>query len=290
MAFQTCDQAITFRNFNYARALEVVQDEEYLDDVDFDEVRLRRKQGEVFQAIDNFNEKIENNFEILSEDPDILGKFDNEYQEFHHREKRSLFGSSCTTSTTTTTTTTTTAAPQNWAPLIGRKKRSIFCPGTTPPGWPGITATVLTTAAILIAANPAPGLTPSSSPQPGTPGGGGLPSANPGNILALVPAGLIPVATFPPFLPADRTIDAVAAIFREPPGTVASDNTGGAGFEPFRRSSGYSPQPTLLERFLKNVRCLGPRLAARFGKSPVPVVDYGYGKAKCFVFFYITIR
>ena len=278
MAFQTCDQAITFRNFNYARALEVVQDEEYLDDVDFDEIRLRRKQGEVFQAIDNFNEKIENN---------SLGEFDNEYQEFHHREKRSLFGSSCTTSTTTTTTTT--AAP-NWNWIGKRKKRSIFCPGTTPPGWPGITATVLTTAAILIAANPAPGLTPSSSPQPGTPGGGGLPSANPGNILALVPAGLIPVATFPPFLPADRTIDAVAAIFREPPGTVASDNTGGAGFEPFRRSSGYSPQPTLLERFLKNVRCLGPRLAARFGKSPVPVVDYGYGKAKCFVFFYITIR
>ena len=61
MAVQTCDQAITFRNFNYARALEVVQDEEYLDDVDFDDIRLRRKQGEVFKAIDYFNEKIENN-------------------------------------------------------------------------------------------------------------------------------------------------------------------------------------------------------------------------------------
>lgn len=88
MAVQTCDQAITFRNFNYARALEVVQDEEYLDDVDFDEIRLRRKQGEVFQAIDNFNEKIENNF--LSEDSYILGKFDNDHEESHHRVKRRL--------------------------------------------------------------------------------------------------------------------------------------------------------------------------------------------------------
>ena len=286
MAVQTCDQAITFRNFNYARALEVVQDEEYLDDVDFDEIRLRRKQGEVFQAIDNFNEKIENNFEILSEDSDILGEFDNFYQESHHREKRQLFGSSCNTPTTTTIRPTTAAPVSNIPSWIGRKKRSIFCSGTTPPGWPGIIATGLTTAAILIAANPAPGLTPSSSPQPGTPGGGGLPSANPGNILALVPAGLVAVATFPPFLPADRIIDAVAVIFREPPGTVPGTDLTPDFDDIFvnKRSSGYSPRPTLLDRFLKNVRCLGPRLAARFGKSPVPVVDYGYGKAKCFVF------
>jgi hypothetical protein len=81
------------------------------------------------------------------------------------------------------------------------------------------------------------------------------------------------VATFPPFLPAGRTIDAVAVIFREQPGTVAGTDLTN------KRSSSYSPQPTLLDRFLKNVRCLGPRLAARFGKKPAPVVDYGYGKA-----------
>jgi len=246
MAVQTCDQAITFRNFDYARALEVVQDEEYLDDVDFDEIRLRRKQGEVFQSIDNFHEKVDNNFDIPWEDSDILGQFDNEYQEYHHREKRFFNGSYS------------------------------FCTNSTDciPTAPGIVATVLTTAAILIAANPAPGLTPSSSPQPGSPGGGGLPSANPGNILALVPAGLVAVATFPPFLPADRVIPAVAVIFREQPGTVAGTDLTN------KRSSSYSPQPTLLERFLKNVRCLGPRLAAKFGKKPAPVVDYGYGKKK----------
>ena len=94
MAVQTCDQAITYRNFNYARALEVVQDEEYLDDVDFDAIRFRRKQGEVFQAIDNFNEKIENNF--LSQRFQHLGEIDNDYEESHRREKRfSFIRSSC---------------------------------------------------------------------------------------------------------------------------------------------------------------------------------------------------
>ena len=83
MAVQTCDQTITFRNFDYSRALEIVQDEQYLDDVDFDEIRVSRKQGKVFQAINNFQEKVGNDIDILWEDSDILGEFDE-----HHREKR----------------------------------------------------------------------------------------------------------------------------------------------------------------------------------------------------------
>ena len=276
MAVQTCDQAITFRNFNYARALEVVQDEEYLDDVDFDEVRLRRKQGEVFQAIDNFNEKIENNF--LSEDSDILGEFDNEYEESHHREKRfSFFGDSCGS-----TVTTGSATIFNLFGLTSERKKRAVCISDHP--WE-IFAKVLVGAGILITMFPPPGETPDSSPRCGQPGGGGCPSDNnPGNILDLVPPGLTAVATFPPFVNPIRRVDAVAAIFKEPLGTVGGDNTGGAGFEPFKRSSGYSPQPSLLDRFRKNIRCLWPRLAARFGKKPAPVVNYGYGKAKYFAF------
>jgi hypothetical protein len=272
MAVQTCDQAITFRNFDYSRALEIVQEEEYLEDVNFDEIRLIRKQGKVFQAIDNFKEKVNNDFDILWEDSDILGEFDE-----HHREKRQY-----------ATEVDNMQLQRDFSEIIllviqyyqGNLQRDFSQIILYLVSLPGIAATVLATVTILIAANPAPGLTPSSLPQPGSPGGGGLPSANPGNILALVPAGLIPVATFPPFLPADRVIPAVAVIFREQPGTVAGDNTGGTGFEPIRRSSGYSPQPTLLDKFLKNVRCLGPRLAAKFGKKPAPVVDYGYRKAK----------
>jgi len=244
MAVQTCDQAITFRNFNYARALEVVQDEEYLDDVDFDEIRLRRKQGEVFQAIDNFNEKIENNFiqtDDFSEDSAIF-----------HREKR---GGCC-------------------QPVV-QPNLTI----TTHP-WE-ICAKVLVGVGILIALNPPPPLTPPTSPRCGEPGGGGCPDDNnPGNILDLVPDGLTPVATFPPFKNPFRNVDAVAAIFKEPPCTFGGENTGGEGFEPFRRSSGYSRQPSLLDRFRKNIRCLGPRLAARFGNEPATVVNCGIGKKK----------
>jgi hypothetical protein len=269
MAVQTCDQAITFRNFDYSRALEIVQDEEYLDDVEFDEIRVSRKQGEVFQAIDNFKEKVDNNFDIVWEDSDILGEFDE-----HHREKRQY-----------ATERDNMQLQRDFAEIMLLAiqfyedfSQILLLVIQHYQGLPGIATTVLATAAMLIVANPAPSLTPSRSPQPGSLGGGGLPSANPGNILELVPDGLVPVATFPPFLPVDRVIPAVAVIFREQPGTVAGTDLTN------KRSSGYSPQPTLLDRFLKNVRCLGPRLTAKFGKKPAPVVDYGYGKATYFVF------
>ena len=284
MAGQTWDQQITFRNFNYARALEVVQDEEYLDDVDFDgDIRLIRKQGEVFQAIDNFNEKIENNF--LSEDSNILGEFDNEHEESHHRVKRRL------DLLPPTVTTLSCNDFENMGYLCSLHPWEIL-------------AKVLVGIGIVTTMFPRPGSTPDGSPRCGEPGGGGCPGDNnPGNILDLVPAGLTAVATFPPFVPTFRTIPAVAAIFKEPLGTFAGENTGGAGFEPFRRSSGgYSRQPSLLDRFRKNVRCLGPRLDLARNKlllwtmdmirqniKPGPVVDYGYGKAKYFLIVYIYI-
>ena len=57
MATQTCDRTITGNNFDYGSALSVIQEEEYLEDEDFDEIRLIRRQGEVIQAIDEFGEK-----------------------------------------------------------------------------------------------------------------------------------------------------------------------------------------------------------------------------------------
>ena len=38
---RTCDQQITGRNLEYNRALEIIQNEEYLDDSDFDEIKVR---------------------------------------------------------------------------------------------------------------------------------------------------------------------------------------------------------------------------------------------------------
>ena len=72
---------------------------------------------------------------------------------------------------------------------------------------------------LLIAAIP-PGNIPSSSPQPGTQGGGGLPSTPSPTLaqsLALVPLGLTAVSVFPPFA-TPRTVPAVGVIFREQSG------------------------------------------------------------------------
>ena len=38
-----CDQQISGRNLEYDRALEIIQNEEYLDASDFDEIRIKRK-------------------------------------------------------------------------------------------------------------------------------------------------------------------------------------------------------------------------------------------------------
>ena len=67
---------------------------------------------------------------------------------------------------------------------------------------------------------------PSNLPQPGSPGGGGLPlqttsDPNVANALTLVPRNLSAVAIFPPFETA-RTLPTVGVIFSEP-GSVNYD-------------------------------------------------------------------
>ena len=45
-----CDQTITGRNFMYSRALDIIQNEEYLDLSDFDEIRYKRKLKSVLSS------------------------------------------------------------------------------------------------------------------------------------------------------------------------------------------------------------------------------------------------
>ena len=133
--------------------------------------------------------------------------------------------------------------------------------------------------------NPPLGNAPVDFPQPGSIGGGSLPIANPGNILSLVPNGLVAVATFPPFLTTRVGHDAIAAIFKERPGTNPGDDP---GLEPGHEliSVGQpqlinrrSKAPSLIDRFLKNLRCLRPRLSAKFGRRPpVHSTSHNYGK------------
>ena len=51
MATQTCDRTVTGNNFDYGSALSIIQDEEYLENEDFDDIRLIRRQFEEIQGI-----------------------------------------------------------------------------------------------------------------------------------------------------------------------------------------------------------------------------------------------
>ena len=72
----------------------------------------------------------------------------------------------------------------------------------------------------LIMSQPTPGSALANAPQPGEPGGGGLPTSPSPTLaasLALVPAGLIAISVFPPWN-FQRTVPAVGVIFEEAPG------------------------------------------------------------------------
>lgn len=85
-------------------------------------------------------------------------------------------------------------------------------------------AVVLTVLAVVGVVNAAgidgriqPGEAPPGQPQPGTPGGGQLPIGTSLEVLtalSLVPAGLVSVAVFPPYI-SPRTYPAISVIFSE---------------------------------------------------------------------------
>ena len=111
MATQTCDRTVTGRNFDYNSALSIIQGEDYLEDEDFDDIRLFRKQGEVIQALESFEEKLSDDLGIRDkrEAPygranqrklltfDEIEEFDHEYEliesfdEDHNGQARLFF-------------------------------------------------------------------------------------------------------------------------------------------------------------------------------------------------------
>merc|ERR1711974_379547 len=97
MGIQYCEQIITGRNYDYARALETIQREEYLKDSDFvpNLQQITKKHGKLLEELDTLEEKFANAYEELD--------LDNGY----HRDKRALFDSSLVNITNTNITTTT---------------------------------------------------------------------------------------------------------------------------------------------------------------------------------------
>ena len=79
MATQTCDRVITYRNFDYARAETIIQEEEYLDQEDFDDIRFYRRNGNILEDIEKGKEKYGRN-----SNNDFFATFKKD----RHREKR----------------------------------------------------------------------------------------------------------------------------------------------------------------------------------------------------------
>ncbi len=102
----------------------------------------------------------------------------------------SVSSTSSTSSTSPhTNSTTTTCIPIFWPVVCVFLFKVILMLPKPPP------TEIPTTVVVL----PPPGFAPSEDPQPGQPGGGDPPSANP-EAAALAPPGTVPVAVFPPFI------------------------------------------------------------------------------------------
>ena len=254
---QTCKQRVTGRRFTYRRALNVVNRHRYTDFFnDFDDPLLQRRYG---------NFKIPQKGQILSR---------------YKRAKDPAPAAAPAPAPAPATAYTTTAAPTRT----------------------GDTQAVIPTIAVISAIMlmmPSPnslpaGQAPASSPQPGTPGGGAIPGGIITPIkaaaLVLVPLGLIPVAVFPPFEVEPPFPGTVAVIFSENLNLNKRKKRWISRL--FKARQGYASvsKPSLISRIArglgrvvkrlhKNLACLKPRLAKKFGRTARKQAMYslGYG-------------
>ena len=204
---RTCTQIVSGRNLGYGRALQIIQDEEYLQATDLDVIRrwrYKRSSGLELQEVDRtimINDMLDFNSTFST---DTLAKTG---------LAGILFGllylSSKNEKVELPQIPNFPLRPPNRPsrPKRPKKKKKPeklrIKPGQAPPG----------------------------QPQPGTPGGGRLPQGtdiDTQQALSLVPAGTVPVAIFPPFA-TERTYPAISVIFSETHEPQAKYN------RPFRR-------------------------------------------------------
>jgi hypothetical protein len=151
----------------------------------------------------------------------------------------------CTSASTSTTTSMTTTAPSYLEDVL------MAIRNTAP------LATAVAGSAVVFV-RPLPLVNengiPPGNPRPGTPGGGSFPTTNSDTsqqALALVPAGTIPVAIFPPDA-RPRTRPAVSVIFAENPRMISINNV----LVRLRRSLTRNSQRRGMKKNLLNLQTL----------------------------------
>lgn len=191
---RNCDQVITGRDLSYQRALQIVQDEEYLTEADLDIIRRRRKRRRGKRS------------PLLYFTDGTFGSFtENESVTEQALATKLAFNDVNLISVLAPLLLGVTTALS----LVPKANNTQQQQPPPPQELP---------IQIVEVVRPPEGEAPINVPQPGTPLGGGLPisdySPTAGESLALVPAGLKAVSTFPPFA-TPRTLDSVCVIFSE---------------------------------------------------------------------------
>ena len=233
---RSCDQTIMGRQLIYARALEIVQSEEYLNELIltlFVKRRLKRASGqEEFST--TCHVCLDNAFSsscISCCAADTGNPFCSRSGDSYARQVMPICDPLCGSLTATVQTicydsccsnfpsdpssicvgltTTTTAAPIEPVEETSMDVEELLRNAAAAGG-----AAAVSTVAVASAVSPpvSPGQVPSGNPAPGSVGGGSVipatPDANLAQVLALLPLGAIPIATFPPYL-TPRTFPAV---------------------------------------------------------------------------------
>ena len=192
------------RQFQYDKALEIIQDEVYLEDVDFDEIR----RNDILKSIEEFDP----NVNIPTHHQYAYEKFDpyfaDSYTKVLKRTKRCMIGfidcgSGCVSGFACPSTTTTTSAPARKITTTTTEKSAFEEAAQAAAQAAGAFGASMAGMGMMMMQdlNFAGG----GSVAAGTVGGGGLPTNSLIQTLslslALVPLGLFPTAVFPPFDP-----------------------------------------------------------------------------------------
>ena len=176
-------------------ALNLIQNEDYLTDADIDELRFFKRHGDVSSSY--HREKLNRTKQYSLSDARDEGLLSYFQVNFENGERRGRVkrGVCCCDFGTQNLVISFVTACNN--ANCGRTCDQCACPATnandsqttttttTPapflPSPEQIGTTVGVAAVLTLAMNPPPSNVPSNSPQPGSPGGGGLPSSNLGN-------------------------------------------------------------------------------------------------------------